>query len=207
VTVYVPVEALAGNRTVQLFNSNNVLLYEQVFDLTVGTHVLILNWWVDAGNGYGIACAENNLFRNNSGLSYPYAIGSVGSIYNTTNGTGYYYYFYNWQIQHEEVACTSERVEVTATVVGINELESSMDIQLYPNPASELIHLSLNVQASDGLVLELFNTLGQAVWARTIPAATGSVQYDITTSELARGVYSLRILSGTEWTMREVILQ
>ena len=120
VTVYVPAGESTGNRTIQLFDQNGTLIDEHIEAFGVGTHQVALNFEVPTGIGLSSGCLENNFFRNSGGVSYPYAIGSVGSIYDSTFGSSYYYYFYNWLIQQPQIVCPSDRVEVTASVAACN---------------------------------------------------------------------------------------
>ena len=58
------------------------------------------------------------MFRNNSGLSYPYVISNLITINHSsasTSPTGYYYYFYDWEVTAAE--CISPRIPVEAIVV------------------------------------------------------------------------------------------
>ncbi len=56
------------------------------------------------GNGYratAVGTTTNGLWRNDGGKSFPYAVPGVVEITQTINGlhtSGYYYFFYNWQI-------------------------------------------------------------------------------------------------------------
>lgn len=89
------------------------------FDLTPGTWIL------------GVQDSMN-LYRNNSGASYPYndaggyvSIVSTNLPSTTTGASGYYYYFYNWIVQGYD--CLSSRVAVTATVNPIPTVNAGRD--------------------------------------------------------------------------------
>ncbi len=109
----------AGNRTVQLRNSANTVLQSTVVNLADGVNTVTLNYSLPVENDMRLAIGgTSNLYRNNSGAVYPYNIGSSVSITNSNSGTpGYYYYFYNWQIQ--EPGCISNRTLVTATITPV----------------------------------------------------------------------------------------
>lgn len=188
VTVLAP--ATAGIRTFQLFNQEGVLLEELVIDLPTGESVVDINWVIPPGNGYQIGCAENNLFRNSSGVSFPYAIGTVGSIYNTSFGTGYYYYYYNWKIRKEGFECVSPRVEVTASVVGIEEVQSG-SVSIFPNPSSDLITITLeNWNGRSEFVVT--DVAGRKV-KNLVVSRQGEGRWVADVSALAAGVYQLSV--------------
>lgn len=72
--------------------------------------------------------------------------------------------------------------------VGIDDVES-LNVNLYPNPASRFV----NVESADVISeVEVYNTLGQQVIRRNVNAA--SVQLDL--GALTVGTYTLRIVSA-----------
>lgn len=206
VTVYIPAEGVAGNRTIQLFDNTGVLANESVFNLSIGTNVIDLNWWIDPANGWSIGCAENNLFRNNAGLAYPYAIGTSGSIYDSTNGTSYYYYFYDWQIQKEEIVCISDRIEVTATVVGISEIAKNADLNVYPNPAEDVFNFIFEAQGVQRIEVSILNAFGQVVYTSMLNPGV-SVTGRIDVGDFAAGVYAFRLNLDGETVMKEIVIE
>ncbi|MEZ4984168.1 MAG: hypothetical protein R2795_03885 [Saprospiraceae bacterium] len=60
-----------------------------VVDLQMGLQTIDLNFEVPVGTELSLRCAENNLFRNNAGVNYPYPIGDVGAITNSFYGATY----------------------------------------------------------------------------------------------------------------------
>ena len=73
----------AGQRTVQLCDVNGTVLQSAVFDLVDGEQVITLNFNVPVGVDLSIRCPQHNLFRNNAGVAYPYAIGTLGQLTNS----------------------------------------------------------------------------------------------------------------------------
>src|SRR5262249_37424029 len=56
------------------------------------------------------------LMRTSTGVSYPYTVNGVLSIHDTDNGTAYYYYFYDWEIEYGNRTCVSPRTAIEAVV-------------------------------------------------------------------------------------------
>lgn len=54
------------------------------------------------------------LLRNTSGASYPYTSDAIHILSNNF-GAGYYYYFFNWQLERGVQGCPSERLPVIVT--------------------------------------------------------------------------------------------
>lgn len=107
-----------GNRTIQLRNSSGTTLKTVTLFVPAGESRVTINFDVPVANNLRLVCAGTpNLYRNNSGLSYPYDIPGLLSIHSTSatsNPTGYYYYFYDWEVAEEP--CTSSRTQVNAII-------------------------------------------------------------------------------------------
>ncbi len=194
VTIYVLDEADSGpgERTFVLYDGLGTEIASHTEYFEVGEHEVDLNFEVPVGTGLSIGCNENDLFRNNGGLSYPYAIGSAGSIYDSTFGTGYYYYFYNWQIQLEETVCPSERVEVSASVVGVNEIDAIIALNIFPNPTSDILNIDFESIETSTLTLDITDIAGKIVYTEEIEnTVVGNNTIRIDVSNLASGSYQI----------------
>jgi len=107
-----------GDRIIELRNSSDAIIDSKTVTLTTGINTVELGFDIPAGTDYQLKCGTNtpNLWRNNSGTSWPYNIDDVVSITGTNAGdTDYYYYFYNWEIMTGD-ECISSRTSVTATI-------------------------------------------------------------------------------------------
>lgn len=101
-----------GNRTVELRDGNGNLINSLTINIPGGTSRIMLNLNLTPGD-YQLGGDNMNLFRNNSGPSYPYSIANLIDITGSTAGPDFYYYFYDWEIQAP--SCTSAQVPVVAT--------------------------------------------------------------------------------------------
>jgi Zn-dependent metalloprotease len=105
----------AGNRTIELRDNGGALIQSTVVNIPNGGSTITLNFNVPAGTGYELTSPSPDLYRNSDGANYPYSVANVCNITGSTAGDpGYYYYFYNWEIQ--TTPCQSGRVEVIAAV-------------------------------------------------------------------------------------------
>jgi PKD repeat protein len=111
----------AGARTIQLYNSGGTVIATATPTIPAGVSRVTLNFSVPEGTGYELSCggtgtAALNLYRNNAVATgaYPFTLASVVSITGSDQGTGYYYFFYDWKVQG--VPCVSARTPVVATV-------------------------------------------------------------------------------------------
>lgn len=104
------------------------LIAEKFVELGTGLQTVQLDFRIPAGAKHRIGAYDSgatsqgtqlvfqDMHRSSTGVSYPYAIGSVGSIIGSTQGPSYYHYLYNWQVEQEAVVAESARVPVLAEV-------------------------------------------------------------------------------------------
>ncbi|REJ80828.1 MAG: T9SS C-terminal target domain-containing protein [Bacteroidetes bacterium] len=107
-----------GNRTIEFRNAAGTVLQSKTVNLPVGESRVYLNFNIPPGNDFqlGLGSGSGALFRNNSGVSYPYAVSRVLEIYGSSGGSGSYYYFYDWHVYVPYENCGSSRRAVTAQI-------------------------------------------------------------------------------------------
>ncbi len=121
------------------------LIAEKYIEIPSGLNTITVNWNVPVGDHHQITCYDEgatssgtevqiiDLWYNSATVAYPYAIGSMGSITGSSNGSSNYYYLYDWVVSTDDVVAASARTQVTATVsnyvtTGINvKLEGPFD--------------------------------------------------------------------------------
>lgn len=120
------VEVLAGstgNRTIELRDNAGTVIESVTVNIPASTnnqpYVVTLNMTIPVGVGLQLGTAQGsnpNLYRNNSGGVYPYnsTNGEISITGTTASVSGYYYFYYNWQLEFE--GCESERIPVEAEV-------------------------------------------------------------------------------------------
>ena len=108
--------ASAGDRTIILRSITGDILASKTVTIPNGESRVYLNFDLPVANGMRLEGPLNpNLYRNSVGAVYPYSIPGVLSITGNSSTTpGYYYYFYDWELQAS--TCESNRTKVTATV-------------------------------------------------------------------------------------------
>ncbi|MDX2174684.1 MAG: T9SS type A sorting domain-containing protein [Bacteroidota bacterium] len=107
-----------GNVVVDLLDNTGTLITSTTVAVssTAGPITIPINFSVSPGNGYRLAqgAGSVSMFRNTSGVVFPYSISSVLSMTNSSAGTSFYYFFYNWSVKG--VGCTSPKIPVVLTV-------------------------------------------------------------------------------------------
>jgi hypothetical protein len=99
--------------------------------------------------------------------------------------------------------------EVTeAGVTGIEELNAGTQrFQVFPNPASGVLHIALDVSNSQEATLMLSNAAGTTVAARQLALAAGQQTIDLDVAKLPSGIYCLHLISGREVVSRRIVVQ
>lgn len=108
----------AGNRIIELRNGAGNLLQSKTINLPVGESRVYLNFDVPQENDLtlGLGAGSLGLFRNNSGVSYPYDVSRTLEIYGSNSGPNFYYYFYDWYVFVPYQNCASNRVTASAQI-------------------------------------------------------------------------------------------
>lgn len=206
VTCVVPAGGVEGLRTIQVNDASGNIIAQTQVNIPVGTTVVDLNFEIPVGTGHQMLCAENNMFRNNSGTVFPYAIGTVGSITGTNFGSGYYYYFYDWKIEKMPTTCVSPRVEVNISVVGVNELSSNpFNLEVFPNPVNGVLNFVIGADVT-GAEAIITDAVGRRVMEKQFSSAARSTQ-TLDVHQLNAGVYHLTIQNEGMKSVIDFIVQ
>ena len=108
--------AQIGEMDVELQDASGNVLDSRIIRITsTGVQTIDLNFIIPVANNLRLVAKRLssglNLWRNNTGVSFPYTSGGI-SITDSSAGTTFYYYFYNWKI----ASLKSARREVVVTV-------------------------------------------------------------------------------------------
>lgn len=110
----------AGERQIDIKDNTGAVVRTKKVNLTAGESRVTLDFDLPAGTQYFIKVTGSlvDLFRSNTGTAaYPYTLAGLVSITETdvkANNPGYYYYFYDWEVQ--TAGCSSPRVPVKVTI-------------------------------------------------------------------------------------------
>ena len=108
----------AGDRIFTLYDENNEVLQTATVNVPDGESRVVINFEIPCPGNYSIGNVGQNLYRNNTGASYPYILDNIVHIYSSnaaSNALAFYYYFYDWEVQ--ESPCSSAPTESTVTVI------------------------------------------------------------------------------------------
>ncbi len=130
----------SGYRLIELQDNAGNVLQDTNINISSGVSRITLNFDIPVGTSLRLAGPLSpNLYRNNTGCNYPYELLPYISINESSAGTtptGYYYYFYDWEVKGY---CTSARTPVMALVDGPSTALSISGLyQLCPGDSVEV---------------------------------------------------------------------
>ncbi|MBK6399487.1 MAG: T9SS type A sorting domain-containing protein [Bacteroidetes bacterium] len=89
-------------------------------------------------------------------------------------------------------------VNISNVTIGIYETVDSKLVTLYPNPTSDRVEISYNSMTNDIAFISIIDKIGQVVKSVEYKSATGSNKFELNTSELSSGIYTIQISIGSK---------
>ncbi|MDB5283809.1 MAG: Peptidase family protein [Bacteroidota bacterium] len=108
-------------------------------------------------------------------------------------------------ISNGTCADTINRTINTATL-GVNDVSSLQSLSIYPNPAKDILILSVSQSRSiDNCLVTITNMVGQQITKQIIDLNAGANTFHYSIADLSAGVYLLSLQSGTEVVTRRFV--
>jgi len=118
-------------------------------------------------------------------------------LYQVSNTT-----WYNW------VGLTTAMRLRVSSVVEVAENDGLSTLEIYPNPASDIINVNFVSEVNDVVTVNVLAVDGKMVHTVTISAAVGqSTKLAMDASQLNAGVYSIQIIGEQMSTVKRVVVQ
>ena len=134
------------------------------------------SWKWEFNDGTG-----NQMGGQNVTYTFPQP-GSYNVCLEANNGSDYY------------SACQTVNVDFG---IGINEVENTLEVKVYPNPTSKNLNINLNASTNDALSITLFDVLGNEVYNNEI-LSTNQFNGTISLDGLSNGLYILKVKHGEQ---------
>ena len=189
--------------TFELRNNNSQVIEDTTITVQVGLNTLYLDFDLPVMNDLelGISASGADLYRNSSGASYPYNIGSLASITGHNSPWGdpeYHYFFYNLQLQEN---CMSEFAEVNAIFINSTDInDSNSKLSIFPNPTNN----NLNVSSENYIhAVKIFDMSGTLVLNHNCYSKNENIDL----SNLAKGFYSIQISNKNTNVKRKLVIK
>ena len=110
------------------------------------------------------------------------------------------------QLSNNQNCSSTDSSMVSISNVGIHELQSLSQLELYPNPNNGDFKLKIRSTKASETRISLLNMLGQEVWTDTKTIIVGTQEMDLSTN-LAAGVYILRLNNVDGQVQKSVVVR
>lgn len=200
-----------GERELLILDNEGGVVYNRFLYVEEGRNELNLQAEIPYGDQYFITTSEDynegqfgfispRFVRSNMETDYPYQIGDLVDITNSSFGPGYWLYFYNWNVRPADLICSSPKVavqiELDFSTPVIEELAQS--IKVFPNPVGDMIHIQN--ETNEAIVqIKMYNQIGQNVMTQDANS--------FATSSLLPGLYYIEILLASEVIVKRKIVK
>lgn len=87
---------------------------------------------------------------------------------------------------------------VTYSHVGMAEVAASMQVQVYPNPATDRLSVIINADAASDATMSIVDVAGHVSSVATRSLQQGANTYSVNISELPAGIYFVQVRAGAE---------
>jgi hypothetical protein len=195
-----------GNREIELRDDNGNVVNNLLVNIPLDSSRITLNFPLVPGINYSLTTnttvnmatlgtATPRLQRSSMNVSYPYMLNNLVTITGSNQGSQYYYYFYDWEVQEPSYVCVSDRVPVIADITtGLNSVAGLDGILIYPNPASHSVTIEMNQSGKS--TLELYDVTGRMLQSKTyLSNPAEKIVLDL--SGVAKGSYNLKVQTSS----------
>ncbi|MBK8846360.1 MAG: T9SS type A sorting domain-containing protein [Bacteroidetes bacterium] len=193
--------SLAGNRIIQLRDSAGIIKQSLTVWVDTGETRITLNMTIDVGNSYKLGTGgSSNFFRSVSGVQYPYSIADVVDIIGSSNGSVFYYFFYDWEVDPVDPICESARIPVVASnlAASINENNAEVHVNIFPNPIDDELKVQSEHPITEVLITDATGKTLSQEYIPLQPTAT------IEAGQLATGTYIVVVVTA-QGTYRKLV--
>lgn len=100
-----------------------------------------------------------------------------------------------------------DNLAFVGTVTGLVDNQAKINaFSVYPNPANGKLNINYTTKETQNTI-ELYNVTGSKVYTENLGTINGNVTHTVNTTELAKGVYILRVTSGNTVENKKVVIE
>lgn len=100
-----------------------------------------------------------------------------------------------------------DNINIGRSVLSTESFENTFDLNLYPNPAEEILNVNFNVDAAEKINVQVIDVAGRAIFNKNIQSSTGSITEQINTGTYEAGIYLLNLTVDGQSTTRKFIVK
>ena len=102
--------------------------------------------------------------------------------------------------------CSGSDTILVDVLTTVRNLSGAGDLQLFPNPATGIVHVEWYSLANESITLTLQDVAGREVYKSLLPSGIGLIKTDVAVDRLPRGIYLLQVQAGAGITSKRLVL-
>jgi PKD repeat protein len=102
--------------------------------------------------------------------------------------------------------CTDTTIFLVDVTVGLNELASSSNLTIFPNPANETVNVSFEQNTNDLIQIELIDATGRVI-AQESSLEIGTINVSFEVTNLSSGFFTVRLTNANGTENQKLMIQ
>lgn len=97
-------------------------------------------------------------------------------------------------------------ISYTSSNVGINTIESIQNMIIFPNPAKDILNISMDINETQNIICEVFSMEGKLVYSEKWNKLTGISEKQININNFESGIYMLKLTNQKNEVSKQKIV-
>ena len=112
------------------------------------------------------------------------------------------------KVTNDSGCSTYDTVNVSVhTCVGINEIMSTIDLNVYPNPAKDKVFIVPSITIEEEVQIELFDITGAVVYSGSTQQLLENKPFELDLTSIAKGSYIVKLQSKSHRAIHSIVIQ
>ncbi|UZR95635.1 alpha-amylase family glycosyl hydrolase [Chondrinema litorale] len=94
-----------------------------------------------------------------------------------------------------------------STTTGIDKEDISQNLTIYPNPANQMVAFVLSDLSDNHIQLQITDLTGKTITVRNFTSSRGGFVYQMDTSNLAQGMYLVKIFTSKKQAIKKLLIE
>ncbi len=83
-------------------------------------------------------------------------------------------------------------------LTGTGPLELNTQLNIFPNPASEMVWIEFNAGTISKTDIQVINSIGQEIFSKSVPAQSGNLRIPVPVKDFSPGIYFVRLVTSNK---------
>lgn len=124
---------------------------------------------------------------------------------NTASAATYYVRVYGYNNANNATQCYLLRINTKNSAWREGELQVSNEVNLFPNPANDKVHLQFNTSKSEDVTIRLVDLTGRMINSMVMTTEPGQNLAALDVMQLPKGIYLIELISSTNRAVKRFV--